>query len=113
MFAILLLGGCHWPTHNPAKLESIKVEALALMTSHPLKPSGLSADVPKSQWPPTISSLKPEFVTVHTWGVDISTTPYFDGGWRYQVSKRKKSDLPMPEACYQELHQGVFWHGPC
>ena len=68
--------------------------------------------VPKEQWPLTIASLHPEAVTVHTWGVDIMTKAYFDGGYGYQVPL-SKADLPMPPACYSEPSRGVFWHGPC
>ncbi len=68
--------------------------------------------IPKEQWPPIISGLHPEHVTVHTWGVDILTKPYFDGGYGYEVP-RSKTDLPMPASCYSEPSQGVFWYGPC
>lgn len=109
---LVLLGGCDWPTYNPTKLKAIKVEAEALVANHPIKPPNHWVDVPKQQWPPTIAKLQPEFVTVHQWGVDITTKPYFDGGWGYQVAKNKR-DLPMPEGCYREMYQNVFWHGPC
>ena len=107
---LALLGGCNWPTYNSAKLKAIKAEAL--VANHPIRPPNHWADVPKQQWPPAIASLQPEFVTVHQWGVNITTKAYFDGGWGYQVAKNKR-DLPMPEGCYWEMYQHVFWHGPC
>lgn len=109
---LALLGGCDGPTPNSAKLQAIKVEADALAARHPIRSPDNWVDVPKKQWPPAIASLQPDLVTVHHWGVDITTKPYFDGGWGYQVAQNK-SDLPMPEGCYREMHQGVFWHGPC
>lgn len=109
---LMLLGGCDWPTHNPAKLKAIQVEAEALIASHPIKRPNHWASVPKQQWPRVIASLQPEFVTVHEWGVDITTKPFFDGGWGYQVAKNKR-DLPMPEGCYRRIYKNVFWHGPC
>jgi hypothetical protein len=109
---LTLLGGCKWPTHDPVKLKAIKAEAEALVVSHPIRPPQAWAGVPKAQWPPVIASLQPEIVTVHQWGVDITTEPYFDGGWGYQVAENKR-DLPMPEGCYSEPYRGIFWHGPC
>jgi hypothetical protein len=99
------------PTHNQSELKAIKAEAQSLVATHPIKPKGW-VDVPKSEWPPVIASLQPYSVTVHTWGVDISIKPYFDGGWGYAVSRNKR-DLPMLEKCWSEPGQGVFWHGPC
>jgi hypothetical protein len=110
--SLALLGGCDWPTVDPRKLKAIKVEAEALVANHPIRPPNEWASVPKQQWPPAITSLQPEFVTVHKWGVDITTKPYPDGGWGYQIAKSKRL-LPMPEGCYWEMYQNVFWHGPC
>ena len=81
------------------------------MATHRIGAEG-SADVAETAWPPVIASLRPHFVAVHTWGVSISIKPYFDGGWGYHVA-RSKRDLPMPEGCYSEPGEGVFWHGPC
>ena len=68
--------------------------------------------IPRAQWPPAIASLKPAFVTVQEWGVDIDVKPYFDGGWGYQIPRNKR-DLPKPAGCYSEPGPDVFWHGPC
>ncbi|MDO7834948.1 hypothetical protein Q4610_07790 [Sphingobium sp. HBC34] len=65
-----------------------------------------------NRWPPSITGLKPEAVTVHPWGVEIIMKPYFDGGYGYAVPN-SKSDLPMPSSCYSEIQQGIFWYGPC
>jgi hypothetical protein len=62
--------------------------------------------------PPAIASLRPEFVTVYNWGVDIPIKLFFDGGWGYHVA-RDRRDLPMSDGCYSEVSQGIFWHGPC
>lgn len=110
--ATLILGGCNRPVSDAEQLRAIRAEAQALMNTHaPEQPSDRQ-DVPKDQWPTAISSLHPEAVTVHLWGVEIRTKAYFDGGYGYEVP-RSKADLPMPAACYSEPSQGVFWHGPC
>lgn len=110
--AVALLSGCAFPTHNPWKLRAIGVEAASLAAHHPVSPTRQSISIPANEWPPNIASLKPEFVTVFSWGVDITVKPYFDGGWGYQIARNKR-DLPMPEECYSDLGQGIFWHGPC
>jgi hypothetical protein len=110
--ALSMLGGCNRPVSDPEKLKAIRAEAQALMNAHLPKQRSNWEKVPKEQWPRTIASLHPEDVTVHTWGVGITINDGFDGGWGYQVPRRK-SDLPMPAACYSEPSQGVFWHGPC
>jgi hypothetical protein len=107
-----LLISCTRPISDPVKLRAIKAEAQSLMAVHPVKAPAASSEIPKSQWPPAIASLQPQFVTVHQWGVDILIKPDFDGGWGYDIP-RNKLDLPMPEKCYSEQSQGVFWHGPC
>lgn len=110
--ATLILDGCNRPVSDAEQLRAIRAEAQALMKTHaPEQPSDWQ-DVPKDQWPTAISSLHPEAVTVHLWGVDIRTKAYLDGGYGYEVP-RSKADLPMPAACYSEPSQGVFWHGPC
>jgi hypothetical protein len=107
--AMLILGGCNRPVSDPEKLKAIRADAQMLMNTHPPEQP---SNVPKAQWPRTIANLRPEDVTVHTWGVDITTKAGLDGGWGYEVPRRK-SDLPMPAACYSEPSPGVFWHGPC
>jgi len=111
--ALALLTGCHLPTHDQSKLKAIQAESERLFAAHPIEPSKGWADIPKNQWPPVIKSLHPYSVTVFGWGVDITTKPYFDGGWGYEVPQGGKHDLPMPAGCYSELGHGVFWHGLC
>jgi len=106
------LSGCNWPISDAKKLEVIRAEAQALMKTHLPERLRTWRKVPEGQWPATIAGLHPEDVTVHTWGVDIMTKAYFDGGYGYEVPRRK-ANLPMPAACYSEPSQGVFWHGPC
>lgn len=110
--ALLLLGGCELPTRNQATLKEIKAESEQLMKAYPIVPPDAWVNVPRDHWPPAIAKLEPFLVTVHEWGVDISTKPYFDGGWGYMIPRRKQ-DLPMPAGCYSEPGPGVFWHGPC
>jgi hypothetical protein len=111
-FAIAFLGSCTSPISDPATLRAIESEARSLMMNHPVSPSNEWVDIPMNRWPPEIAGLKPEAVAVHHWGVDIMVKPNLDGGYGYAVPKNKR-DLPMPAKCYSELHQGVFWHGPC
>lgn len=107
-----LIGGCNRPISDAEKLRAIRAEAYGLMkTDAPEKPRSWKK-VPKEQWPLAIAGLHPADVTVHTWGVDIMTNAYFDGGYGYQVPL-SKADLPMPPACYSEPARGVFWHNPC
>jgi hypothetical protein len=110
--AISILSGCNRPVSDAEQLRTIRAEAQNLMKTH--APTGRSKwmNVPRDQWPTAITSLHPEAVTVHVSGVDIMTKSYFDGGYGYEVP-RSKADLLMPAACYSELSQGVFWHGPC
>lgn len=110
--AMLALSGCTWPISDPVKLSAIRAEAEVLRKRHPIEPPRHWVNLPKSQWPPVIASLKPESVTVFQWGINISIKPYFDGGWGYHVS-RSRRELPMLEGCYSEISDGVFWHGPC
>lgn len=110
--ATSILSGCNRPVSDAEQLRAIRAEAQTLMKAHAPEQPSKWKDVPKGQWPTAISSLHPQAVTVHTWGVDITTKAYFDGGYGYEVS-RNKADLPMPAACYSEPSRGVFWHGPC
>jgi hypothetical protein len=111
-FAILLLGGCTSPIADPVRLGAIESEARSLIADHPIRPPNEWVDIPMNRLPPTIAALGPEAVAVHHWGVDIMMKPHFDGGYGYAVPKNK-IELPMPAQCYSEIHQGVFWHGPC
>ena len=112
LVTMLLLGGCERPSSDRAKLDAIKAEAFSLMTLYPVETTQSRREIPKDEWPSSIASLRPESVTVHWWGVDITTRPYFDGGWGYEIP-RHGQELPMPAECYSEPSQGVFWHGPC
>lgn len=110
--ATWVLVGCHRPVSNPETLTAVRAEAQALMTTHTPEQPGNWRTVPKPQWPSVVASLRPEDVTVYPWGVDVTIKSGFDGGWGYQVPRRK-SDLPMPAACYLQPSEGVFWHAPC
>ena len=113
LLAVLaVFSGCTRPTYDLPKLRAIKAEAALLAASHPIKLPQDGVIIPKDQWPPAIASLKPEFVIVEPWGVDITIKPYFDGGWGYEIPRNKRY-LPMPATCYSEPGPGVFWHGPC
>ena len=102
------------PAWNQSSLKGIKAESQVLMANYPVVPPDYWTNVPKDQWPPTIASLEPFDVTVHTWGVNIGTKPFFDGGWGYGVPRSgKKTDLPMLQECWSEVSPGLFWHGPC
>jgi hypothetical protein len=107
---IALLGGCAVPTYNPWKLRAIRVEAQSLMARYPVTPSHGWVEVPKSEWPPVIASLRPELVTVDEWRVHIWIKPFFDGGWGYSVRRDDRGALPR---CHSALGQGVLWHTPC
>jgi hypothetical protein len=107
----VLLNSCEGPTQNPRELRAIRVEAERLMAT---PPTGMDewGHVPKSEWPPVIASLRPHEVTVNEQSVHISTKPFFDGGWGYEVA-RSRQDLGMPSECYSEVSPGVYWHNPC
>lgn len=116
VLALILLG---WiaafpqPAWNQSSLKGIKAESEMLMAAHP---EALQEPwtVPSDQLPPNIAKLEPFMVTIHSWGVDIGTKPFFDGGWGYGVPRSgKKADLPMLPGCWSEPSPGVFWHGPC
>jgi hypothetical protein len=100
------------PTHDQAQLKAIAAESLHLMTAYPLDPSAPRADIPKGGWPPAIAKLEPSSVTVRHGMVDITTKPFFDGGWGYGFAPDKQ-DLTMLVECWSELGHGVYWHGPC
>lgn len=100
------------PTHNQTKLKAIAAESQRLMATHPLSSVQQSAYIPEGQWPPAIASVKPEFVIVYDGAVNITTKPFFDGGWGYGFARDRRK-LGMLEACWSELGQDMFWHGPC
>ena len=112
LIAMSVLGGCERPTSDPGTLRAIRAEALAMRKTFPPQEPRNWRDVQPGQWPSVIASLRPHSVTIYEWGVDIRIKAGFDGGWGYAVPQRK-SDLPMPAACYSEHGQGVFWYGPC
>ena len=107
--ALTLLTGCIFaprPTHDPSTLKAIAAESRTLMAA---RPTPTYVTVPKSQWPPVIASLKPFDVTVFSYGVNIATKPYFDGGWGYFVPRRE-GELPKPTDRYSELGHDVYWY---
>lgn len=104
--ALALLSGCARPTRDPAKLEAIKAESRLLLKAFPT-----DAEVPKARWPRAIASLEPEFVSINSDGVYITTEPYFDGGWGYFVPRRARS-LPEPAGMFEEVGHGVYWWHP-
>lgn len=113
MLAVMsLLSGCNRPISDANKLEAIRAGAQALMKKYPAERPKNWRKISKGKWPAAIADLYPEDVTVHTWGVDITTKAYFDGGYGYDVPV-SKANLPMPASCYSEPSRGVFWHGPC
>jgi hypothetical protein len=100
------------PTHNQAQLRAIAAESQHLIATYPLGGSERYADIPKGKWPPAIPKLKPYSVTVFPGTVDITTQPFFDGGWGYGFALNKQ-DLTMLVECWSELGHDVYWHGPC
>lgn len=100
------------PTYNQTRLRAIAAESQRLMVTYPISRTNQSADVPKDKWPPAIAGLKPYSVVVRHGMVDITTRPFFDGGWGYGFAPHKQ-DLTMLVECWSELGYGVFWHGPC
>ncbi|WP_133495148.1 hypothetical protein [Stakelama pacifica] len=93
-------------------MKAIAAESQHLMSTYSLGPSVQHADIPKAKWPPAIATLKPYSVTVRHGMVDITTKPFFDGGWGYGFAVDKQ-DLAMLVECWSELGHGVYWHGPC
>ncbi|AJP72567.1 hypothetical protein TS85_13490 [Sphingomonas hengshuiensis] len=103
---------CTGPTYDQRILRAVGAEARALMAANPVNPAQPWVDIPEQALPPAIASLRPHDVTVYRWGVAITIKPFFDGGWGYEVP-RKKGDFGMLPECYSEVGPGVFWHGPC
>jgi hypothetical protein len=100
------------PTHDQATLRLVAAEARHLLAARPLESSTLSIVVPKDQWPSTIATLKPYSVIVRKGMVDITTKPFFDGGWGYGFATHSRN-LTMLTECWSELGKDVYWHGPC
>src|SRR6185312_3793143 len=108
-YAMAFVSGFWLRTNDQSALKAIKAESQILMASQPTKTKDYS-DVPKSRWPPTIASLKPAWVTVYPGhGVQIQTTPFFDGGWGYFVPQGEQKS-PGPEC--SDIGQGVYWCHP-
>ena len=100
------------PTHDQAKLKAIAAESRRLIAINMKGQSTESVDLAKDKWPPTIASLNPYSVTVRHDMVDITTRPFFDGGWGYGFA-RDKRNLTMLMECWSVLGQNGYWHGPC
>lgn len=112
LMALAIYSAFPHPIHNQAELKAIAAESQRLIAAYPISPSEQSANVPEDKWPPGIASLKPSSVTVRHGMVDITTKPFFDGGWGYGFALDKR-DLTMLVECWSELGHGVYWHGPC
>jgi len=100
------------PIHDQTELAAIKAESQSLIAAYPLVQPEQYVDVPKDEWPPVMAGLKPFSVTVRHGMVDITTRPYFDGGWGYSFALDKRN-LTMLVECWSELGHGVYSHGPC
>lgn len=112
LMALALYCALPHPTHNQTELKAVAFESKRLIVAYPITLSKQSINIPKDKWPPAISSLRPFSVTVRSGMVDITTKPYFDGGWGYGFALNKR-DLTMLVECWSELGHGVYWHGPC
>jgi len=113
MVALAALGIYFWlphPIHDQETLKAVAAESQRLMAAHKTAQGWVS--LPKNQWTPAIARLKPYSVKVGSRIVDITTKPYFDGGWGYGFT-RNKQDLGMLQECWSDLGQDVYWHGPC
>lgn len=100
------------PTHDQATLSLVAAEARHLLATRPLNSKSRSSVIPKDQWPSTMATLKPYSVIVRTGMVDITTKPFFDGGWGYGFAPNSRN-LTMLAECWSELGKDVYWHGPC
>ena len=92
-----------WPSRDPAVLQAIRVESVALMAKH----SG-HIDIPEAQYPPAIARLGPEGVWVTEHGVTIMIQSEPDGGYMYFIP-RTPADAPRPWAAITDLGYGVYW----
>lgn len=110
--AAAILGGCHRPVSDPARLRALEAAATALRRAYPVDAVRHHREVPRRAWPAAVAAFHPDRVVVHQWGVDVRVKAYFDGGWGYHIARQRR-DLPMPDGCYSEVQPRVFWHGPC
>lgn len=100
------------PTYDPAILKTLAAESRQLMAANPVGPGPLGIGIPQDKWPRTIASLKPYAVIVRPGMVDITTEPFFDGGWGYGFATDKQNLTMLPE-CWSDLGHNLYWHGPC
>jgi len=100
------------PTHDQAELKALAAEARQLMAAHPLTYSRRYGDLSEDSWPPAVKKVGARYVIVRPGMVDITTKPFFDGGWGYGFAPDKRS-LPMLAKCWSALGHGLYWHGPC
>lgn len=100
------------PAYDDTTLEAVATESRKLIAAYRANGAEHYANLTRDKWPPTISSLEPQRVTVTSKTVDITTKPYFDGGWGYGFALDKR-DLGMLPECWDELGHDVYWHGPC
>lgn len=115
-FAILIAVGIYsaFPhaTHDQPTLSLVAAEARHLLATRRLSPTVRHIVIPKDQWPSTIATLKPYSVIVRLGMVDITTQPFFDGGWGYGFATDRQN-LTLLVDCWSELGSDVYWHGPC
>lgn len=112
LIATLIYCAFPHPIQSQAKLKTIAAESRRLIASYPVGPSGEPVHLSKDKWPPGIASLDPYWVMVGEGMVDITTEPFFDGGWGYGFAADKRN-LTMLVECWSELGHDVYWHGPC
>ena len=100
------------PTYDDTTLKAVATESRKLIATQRANRAERYANLPKAKWPPAIASLKPQDVTVTSETVDITTKPFFDGGWGYGFALDKR-DLGMLPECWDGLGHDVYWHGRC
>ena len=121
--ALLIAANVRFPNRDPAFLKALNAESRALMAkkfvttrkwSREANVEGDYGDIKvrKAEWPPTIASLHPEFVTVYPGhSVEILTEIYFDGGWGYRVQPGDK-EFPEPKPRYEYLGEDIYFWSP-
>ncbi|MGP7796653.1 hypothetical protein [Sphingomonas sp. CLY1604] len=100
------------PIRDQVRLEAIAAESRHLLAIYPLRPTDHSQPIPHDKWPVTIAELKPYSVFVRHGMIDITTKPFFDGGWGYGFTSDRRN-LTMLDECWSDLGHNVYWHGPC
>jgi hypothetical protein len=122
-FALIFFAFTRFPVRDPAVLKALNAEARVLIAKKFVTTKKWSREanvegehgeitVRKTEWPPTIASLHPEFVTVYPGdSVEILTEIYFDGGWGYWV-QIGNSQLPGPKERYEYLGENVYFWSP-